>query len=247
MNDNPMCKMQRCKSGFKPTPRIVSGSFNSPFAVHRSPGFLATLTAKPSDEIEGLLEFWLGVSGPDGAIDPAKRKMWFGSGARHDADIRERFGALHERACRNELHSSWSTTARGQLALIVLLDQFSRHVHRKTAQAFAQDPAAQQLTLAGIDLGSDLLLTPAQRTFFYLPLEHAEDRALQARSVQCYERLATAVAEEWRKDYESFLDYARRHHAVIERFGRFPHRNAVLGRLSTPDETAFLEQPRSSF
>lgn len=216
----------------------------SQVAVHR---VLATLAAKASDEIESLLEFWFGASGPDGAIDPAKRKMWFGSGAKHDAEIRERFGALHERACRNELDSSWSTTARGRLALTVLLDQFSRHIHRGTARAFAQDPAAQQLTAAGIDDGGDLLLTPAQRTFFYLPLEHAEDRALQARSVQCYERLATAVAEAWRKDYESFLDFARRHRAVIDRFGRFPHRNAVLGRPSTPDEAAFLEQPGSSF
>lgn len=173
--------------------------------------------------------------------------MWFGSGARHDAEIRERFGALHDRASRNELHSNWDATARGRLALIVLLDQFSRHIHRGTARAFAQDPAAQQLTLAGIDVGIDLQLAPVQRSFFYLPLEHAEDRALQARSVQCYERLATAVAEAWRKDYESFLDYARRHQAVIERFGRFPHRNALLGRPSTPDEAAFLEQPGSSF
>jgi uncharacterized protein (DUF924 family) len=205
------------------------------------------VAVKSGDEIKSVLEFWFGVSGTDGAIDPLKRKMWFGSGARHDAEIRTRFAGLHSRACRNELHSSWSTTARGRLALIVLFDQFSRHIHRGTVGAFTQDPAAQQLTLAGIDEGIDLQLAPVQRSFFYLPLEHAEDRALQARSVQCYERLATAVAEAWRKDYESFLDYARRHRAVIERFGRFPHRNALLGRLSTPDEAAFLEQPGSSF
>jgi uncharacterized protein (DUF924 family) len=115
------------------------------------------------------------------------------------------------------------------------------------AQAFAQDPAAQELALAGIDDGIDRELAPVQRSFFYLPLEHAEDRALQALSVECYERLAATVADRWRKDYASFLDYARRHRDVIERFGRFPHRNAALGRPSTPEEIAFLQQPGSSF
>jgi uncharacterized protein (DUF924 family) len=199
-----------------------------------------------SDEIGNVLEFWFGACGPDGAIDRARRKMWFKSGAKHDAEIRRRFGALHEQAGRG-IFEGWTATARGRLALILVLDQFSRHIHRGTARAFAQDPAAQKLTLAGIDEGADLQLTPVERSFFYLPLEHAEDRALQAHSVQCYERLVTAVAEAWRKDYESFLDYARRHRAVIERFGRFPHRNAVLRRPCTPDEVSFLGQPGSSF
>ncbi len=200
-----------------------------------------------ADKIESLLGFWFGTCGPDGAIDASRRKMWFKDGAQHDASISERFGALHERACGSEIRSAWSATALGRLALIVLLDQFSRHIHRGTARAFAQDPAAQQLALAGVDGGIDLQLAPVQRAFFYLPLEHAEDRALQAKSVRCYEQLVTAVAEAWRKDYESFLDYAQRHRDVIERFGRFPHRNAVLSRSSTTEELTFLEQPGSSF
>lgn len=197
-------------------------------------------------EIEQVLEFWFGTCGADGAIDPTRRKMWFGSGAQHDDEIRRRFGGLHERASRGAL-DEWAATARGRLALIVVLDQFSRHIYRGTAQAFAQDPPAQELTLAGIDDGIDRELAPVQRSFFYLPLEHAEDRALQARSVECYEQLAAQVAEHWRRDYESFLDYARRHRDVIERFGRFPHRNAALARASTPEEIAFLQQPGSSF
>lgn len=197
-------------------------------------------------DIEPVLDFWFGTCGADGAIDPTRREMWFKSGAQHDDEIRSRFGGLHERASRGAL-DDWAATARGRLALIVILDQFSRHIHRGMAQAFAQDPAAQKLTLAGIDTGIDLDLAPVQRSFFYLPLEHAEERALQARSVERYERLAAAVADRWRKDYESFLDYAQRHRDVIERFGRFPHRNAALGRHSTPDETAFLKEPGSSF
>lgn len=197
-------------------------------------------------EIELVLEFWFGTSGADGAIDPTRRKMWFKSGAQHDDEIRGRFGGLHERASRGAL-DEWTATVRGRLALIVVLDQFSRHIYRGTARAFAQDPAAQKLTLAGIDNGIDRELAPVQRSFFYLPLEHVEDPALQALSVECYERLAAAVTDKWRKDYASFLDYARRHRDVIERFGRFPHRNAALGRPSTPEEIAFLQQPGSSF
>jgi len=197
-------------------------------------------------QIESVLGFWFGVCGADGAIDPGRRKMWFKSGAKHDVEIGERFGALHEQASHGSL-DQWAATGQGRLALIVVLDQFSRHVHRGTAQAFACDPAAQKLALTGIEQSMDQLLAPAQRLFFYLPLEHAEDRVLQMRSVKCYEQLVRDVTDDWRRDYESFLDYARRHRAVIERFGRFPHRNAVLGRPSTAEELAFLKQPGSSF
>jgi uncharacterized protein (DUF924 family) len=199
------------------------------------------------NEIEQVLDFWLGGCRADGALDPAKRRMWFGDGRKHDADIRARFGALHERACRGELDDEWARSARGRLALIVLLDQFSRHIHRDTSGAFAQDPAAQRLATDGIERGLDRDLIPAARSFFYLPLEHAEDIALQRLSVESFGRLCDEVDGDWRKDYEGFLDYARRHHDIIARFGRFPHRNAALGRPSSPEEIEFLKQPGSSF
>lgn len=198
-------------------------------------------------EIEEVLDFWFGACGADGALEPARKKMWFGDGRKHDAAIRERFGALHERACRGELDKEWAVTPRGRIALIVVLDQFSRHIHRDTAAAFARDPAAQKLAVAGIDQGVDHRLVPAQRAFFYLPLEHAEDIELQRLCVRCFDGLARTVAPAWRKDYESFLDYARRHLEVIERLGRFPHRNKVLGRQSTLAELRFLKKPGSSF
>jgi uncharacterized protein (DUF924 family) len=198
-------------------------------------------------EAEKVLDFWFGVCGADGAIDPAKRKMWFGDGRQYDAGIREQFGALHERASRGELDPEWCATPAGRLALIVVLDQFSRHIHRGTPAAFAQDPAAQRLALAGIDLYADKKLIPAQRCFFYLPLEHAEDIELQRLSVRCFDGLARTVAPEWSKDYDSYLDYAQRHRDIIERFKRFPHRNDVLGRASTPAEKKFLKEPGSSF
>ena len=197
-------------------------------------------------EIEPVLEFWFGTCGADGAIDPTRRAMWFKSGAQHDDGIRSRFGALHERASRGAL-DEWAGTARGRLALIVALDQFSRHIHRDTPAAFAQDPAAQKLAVEGIDRGADRALPPAQHVFFYLPLEHAEDKELQRLCVRCFDGLARTVAPEWRKDYDGFLDYAQRHRDVIEQFRRFPHRNAVLGRASTAAEKQFLKQPGSAF
>lgn len=198
-------------------------------------------------EIDQVLDFWFGACGPDGALDPAKQKMWFGDGRRHDAAIRDRFGALHARASRGELESGWAATPRGRMALVLLLDQFSRHVYRDTPSAFAQDEAARRLVVSGLDQKLDRPLIPAQRAFFYMPLEHAEDLELQRLGVRCFDGLARTVAEPYRREYRSFLDYAQKHLAIIERFGRFPHRNRVLGRPSTPEEVEFLKQPGSSF
>jgi uncharacterized protein (DUF924 family) len=173
--------------------------------------------------------------------------MWFGDGRKYDTEIRERFDALHARAARGELDKAWAETPRGLLALIVVLDQFSRHIHRDTPAAFAQDLAAQRLAVAGIDQGVDRQLNPAQRAFFYLPLEHAEDVELQRLCVRCFDGLARTVAPAWHREYVSFLDYAQRHRDIIEHFGRFPHRNSILGRESTPGEKKLLKKPGFSF
>ena len=199
------------------------------------------------NEIEQVLDFWFGACGPDGALDRARQKMWFSDGHKYDADIRRKFGKLHRRASRGELEDEWAATPKGRIALIVVLDQFSRHLYRGTAAAFAQDPAAQRTAVAGVEHDVDRELIPAQRAFFYLPFEHAEDLALQQRGVRLFQRLATEVAPVWRKDYTGFSDYAGHHRDIVERFGRFPHRNKILGRNSTPEELEFLQQPGSSF
>jgi len=199
------------------------------------------------NEIEQVLDFWFGGCGPDGALDRARQKMWFSDGRQHDSAIHKRFGKLHRRAARSELDAEWAATPRGRIALIVVLDQFSRHIHRGTAAAFAQDPAAQRLASAGVEQGADRELIPALRAFFYLPFEHAEDVKLQRASVRLFERLAKEVAPAWRKEYASFADYAGHHRDIVERFGRFPHRNRILERASTPEEVEFLKQPGSSF
>jgi len=204
------------------------------------------VTAK-LNEIDQVLDFWFGACGADGALDSAKQKMWFSDGRNYDAAIRKRFGKLHRRAGRGELDAQWAAMPRGRIALIVVLDQFSRHIHRGTATAFAQDPAAQRLAVEGVEQGSDRTLIPAQRAFFYLPLEHAENIKLQQTGVRLFRQLATKVDPAWRSEYAGFADYSSHHRDIIERFGRFPHRNKILGRVSTPEEIEFLKQPGSSF
>jgi uncharacterized protein (DUF924 family) len=140
-----------------------------------------------------------------------------------------------------------NNTSRGRLALILLLDQLPRSIHRGTPEAFAQDAAARQVADSGLAAGADRLLRPIERLFFYLPFEHSEDLADQHRSVRLFRELGESVLESQRDVFSGFLDYAVRHREVIERFGRFPHRNRILGRESTPEELAFLEEPGSSF
>jgi uncharacterized protein (DUF924 family) len=198
-------------------------------------------------EIEQVLDYWFGASAADGSLDPTRKKMWFGDGRKHDAEIRDRFGALHERAGRGELDAEWTATPRGTAALVVVLDQLSRHIHRDTPAAFACDPPAQLLVTTALDRRLDRELIPPHRAFFYLPLEHAEDLELQRLAVRCYDGLARTVPEAQRREYEGFLDYAQRHLEIIRRFRRFPHRNRILGRASTPEEIEFLKQPGSAF
>jgi uncharacterized protein (DUF924 family) len=170
--------------------------------------------------------------------------FWFGQPpVRHfrkdpvfDQEIRDRFGALHGELVLGE-HDDWLTTPRGRLAAIIVLDQFSRNMFRDTPGMFASDPQALQLALEGLARGDDRALSEAERSFFYMPLMHAEDRAVQDRCVELFRALGI----------ENNLKFAVMHRDIVQRFGRFPHRNAVLGRTSTPEEVEFLAQPGSSF
>lgn len=166
---------------------------------------------------------------------------WFLRDADFDQAIRERFAGTLEAAALGEL-DAWALTPHGWLALLIVLDQFSRNIHRGQAQAFAQDAKAQRLVLEGIDARFDEALPPLERVFAYLPLEHAEDLALQGRSVTLFRALALQSTATSRGQYALFLDYALRHCEVVTRYGRFPHRNAALGRPSTPDEQAYLAE-----
>lgn len=182
--------------------------------------------------------------------DPAQaQKLWWGKDEQTDADLRERFGSTLAAARRGEL-DGWAATARGRLALILVLDQLSRNIHRGSPEAFVGDPLARALTHAGLELGHDRELTPIERVFFYLPLEHSEDLAEQDQCVALFRGLAAEVAAvdpEQGERFAYYTTFADRHREIVARFGRFPHRNAVLGRASTAEELAFLTEPGSSF
>lgn len=194
-----------------------------------------------------LLDFWFGDDSGDAPRAARQAPLWWGKNRETDALLAHRFGELAQAAAEGEL-AHWAEVPVGRLALILLLDQLPRNIHRASPAAFAQDAKARDLCLRGLSLGADKALSPLARVFFYLPLEHAESREQQARSVALFEALAAEQADgPARETFEGFADFARRHQVIIQRFGRFPHRNAILGRTSTPEEAEFLQQPGSGF
>jgi uncharacterized protein (DUF924 family) len=176
-------------------------------------------------EAREVLEFWIN----------AGSKKWFTKDEAFDGNIRERFESLHFSASRGEL-LDWAQTARGALALLILLDQFPRNMWRGSAHAFATDPLARSVTEAAIASGFDRQVEPALRPFFYLPFEHSERIEDQERAVTLCQALHDEAGD------ESTLKWALLHRDIIARFGRFPHRNAPLGRQSTPEEQAYLDE-----
>ncbi len=187
---------------------------------------------------DAVIDFWFG---PPGDPDRGQfRKCWFEKDAAYDAAISARFAAAVETA----LTGAWTgavADARDALALLILLDQFPRNLFRGSANAFAGDSEARAVASRTVDSGRDRSMAPVERIFVYLPFEHSEDLADQDRSVALF---ASIPETPWRG---MALDYAERHRDVIRRFGRFPHRNAALARVSTPDELAYLATPGSGF
>ncbi len=186
-----------------------------------------------------MLDFWLADGVTLGWPSEDLSKRWFGGGAALDADIKARFAGRVNEAIDGGL-TDWEATPLTTLALIILLDQFTRNVFRGSGQAFAGDARAQALVQRMLADGADLALPWAGRIFAYLPLEHAEDMALQQESVARFTQLVHDAPAELKERLQGNLDFARQHAEIIARFGRFPHRNASLGRADTADETAFL-------
>ena len=195
---------------------------------------------------ETILDYWFGAPGSSAEIAKRQSALWFGKLPEKDREVTERFTGIFNAAVAGSLND-WSASPRGRLALVIMLDQFPHHIHRDTPDAFAQDAKAFALSLAALATSEDKQLMLIERVFLYLPLEHAESIAMQDLSVAQYQQLANESAESERALFENFLDYAHKHREVVLRFGRFPHRNALLGRPSSAEEIAFLKQPGSRF
>jgi len=203
------------------------------------------------DEARSVRDFWFGQLPPSAPELNRRMCFWFGDESsqirqRRDATIRTRFTALLERAAAGQL-AAWADGPRRRLSLIILLDQFPRNIYRGTARAFAYDTQALSLTLSGMQSAADAALAVVERIFFYMPLQHAEVREVQEESLAAYRRLLAEAPSELRAVFEGAVRSAENHRAIVEQFGRFPHRNEVLGRTSTAAEVEWLRRGGGSF
>ena len=193
-----------------------------------------------------VLTFWF----RDATLSPENLErrgtVWFSADPAFDRECATRFTALLEDAARGAL-KSWAGMPHGRLALVILLDQMPRNIHRGAPAAFAHDAQAAAHCVAGVESGQDRSLDPVERIFLYMPLQHAENLGLQRRSVEQFESLAAAADDAWRSYFAENVRYARVHHDIVERFGRFPHRNRILGRESTEEELRYLADGAPTF
>ena len=197
-------------------------------------------------KIDEILDYWFADFVEEGEAVDERFKFWFGKSDQADKEITDRFSSDVDRLI-NAQYQHWLQHPKGRLAAIILLDQFCRQIYRGTPRSFEHDSLALKFCLDGINLGHDLALARPLRLFFYLPLEHSENLDHQQQCVAAYQAMADEAPREFRYLYINAKDYAEKHLIIIDRFGRFPHRNNILGRQSTPQELEFLTQPGSSF
>lgn len=195
-----------------------------------------------------LHEWWFGADIQAAArdISAARHPLWFAKRVTQDNEAREHFAGLVRQALAGDLNE-WLRDPRGWLAVVLLLDQLPRMIYRGNAKSFSGDSLAQAVVRDGVEAGLDQQLQPIERVFIYLVLEHAEDGSQQRRSVAQFQRLLNEASAEDASLFADFLDFAERHQRVIQRFNRFPHRNAIVGRTSSAEEVAFLKEPGSQF
>ena len=193
-----------------------------------------------------VLSFWFEDAAKSPEALRRRGAVWFHSDPAFDRECAARFAATLEDAARGGL-DDWAGTPQGRLALVIVLDQMPRNIHRGSPAAFMHDGEAAAHCMAAIGSGQDRLLDPVERIFLYMPLQHAEDPDLQRRSVEQFESLASEVGDAWRDYFSENVRYARLHHDIIERFGRFPHRNRILGRESTEEELRYLADGAPTF
>ena len=199
-----------------------------------------------------VLQFWFGLKPYTAAQVIQRSRLWFGNPdapeltPQTDELIQSQFAGSVAAAARGEL-AAWESSPRRRLALILLLDQFPRNIYRGSAAAFTQDDKALRLAVSGMQFGADAALDPLERMFFYMPLMHAESLEVQDEGVAAFRRLLDEAPPELRSYFEDCLRYAQQHRDLIARFGRFPHRNKILGRESSPAEIEYLVSERADF
>jgi len=197
-------------------------------------------------EYQEILDFWFNDINDHPEKLPQHSTLWWAKKSEIDHYIIEHFSDYYQQAIQNQCQH-WLTSAKGRLALIILLDQFSRNMYRNDARAYAQDSQALAIATDSINQEQDKQLQPLERAFLYMPLEHAEDLVLQNRCVTLFEKLSNDAPSNIKNYLTNMLDFAKKHRDVIQQFGRFPHRNKMLKRQSSAEEELFLLQPGSSF
>ncbi|NKB47603.1 MAG: DUF924 family protein [Legionellales bacterium] len=196
--------------------------------------------------VTDILAIWFGEFDDAGMVTSEVQQRWWRKSTTFDQDLTNQFGEILTRAANHEF-DHWQLAPQSCLALVILLDQFSRHVYRGMPQMYAQDGEALRIACQAIEQDFHQHLLPIQAAFLFMPLEHAETLAMQHRCVMLFEQLVERVEPTQASLFNGFVEFARQHQVVIEQFGRFPHRNAILQRSSTDEELVFLQQPGSSF
>jgi len=199
----------------------------------------AVLSPDDRSRIESILRVWFKEEALSAPQIERRMDTWFGDDAAFDEQISAEFSDDVDKASKGGL-DHWADDPRGRLALILLLDQFRRNIYRSSAEAFSKDAAALKLCLEGAMQQSDQGLAPIERAFFYMPLQHAESRRVQEKSCDLFNKLAEAVSPTYRETFATIAQFAELHRDIIDQFGRFPHRNEVLGRTNTPEEDEYL-------
>ncbi len=199
----------------------------------------ATITDEDVARIDAILAFWFKEQELTAPQIDRRMDIWFGEDPVFDAEVKEKFLGDVELASEGKLNH-WAAEPHGRLALILLIDQFRRNIFRNTADAFSKDKLALKLCVEGAMEKKDKSLTPIQKVFFYMPLQHAESAKVQAKAVELYNRLAESVTPTYQETFLVFAQFAELHTDVIDQFGRFPHRNKLLGRDNTPEEDEYL-------
>jgi uncharacterized protein (DUF924 family) len=200
---------------------------------------IAAITDEDQLRIDAILSFWFKEQTLSAPQIDRRMDIWFGSDAAFDHEIETEFAADIEQASAGQL-GHWAEEPRGRLALILLIDQFRRNIYRNTAQAFEMDQVALKLCVEGAMEKKDRGLSPIQRAFFYMPLQHSESPKVQAKACELFNKLAEAVSPTYRETFSTIAQFAELHRDIVDQFGRFPHRNQLLGRANTAEENEYL-------